>query len=87
MKRWPVFAGGLVAGVSFVLACNHAGSKASAAPNDCAVWQFANQDSLNAAKQITTIDVGGGYQGGEINGWEPFAASADGSPVFRRCKP
>jgi hypothetical protein len=95
MKLSAAIAAGFAAGLAFAVACRR-GGHASAAPNDCAVWQYA---ILSAAIEDTA--PGGTYnayvQGmTQLNypfmatnlptGWEPFAMEGS-AVVVRRCKP
>jgi hypothetical protein len=99
MKRAMVFAAGVAAGISIVVACGQAGKNASASPSDCGVWQatFIQQpyaDPANVASyQITDTTKNPPapypFQFSYADfpaGWQPFAYAADGWAI-RRCKP
>ena len=96
MRTWSLFISGLMAGVALVVACNQ-GSKAKAAPTDCAVWQVADASDIaglagfgSSTVQVGTIENPGypprPIYATEIAGWEPFAVQ-DGTMMARRCKP
>jgi hypothetical protein len=74
---------GFVAGIFFVVACEHVGpSKAHAAPSDCATWQYASASQLETGVQLSSTLAAEELQ----SGWEPFAVGPSGV-VVRRCKP
>jgi hypothetical protein len=85
-----VFVAGVAAGVALVVACNQT-KNASASPNDCAVWQYAEVNDLINRGQVTFVTIGTfnvePVAATETPGWEPFAAQADGGVLVRRCKP
>ncbi len=83
-SSWMMLVAGIASGIALVVACQHAGTPASASPNDCAVWQYT---SANAYSSLTpNVQLAPGPSGSADvydapPGWEPIGDR------LRRCKP
>ncbi len=85
---WIMLVAGIAGGIGLVVACQHAGTPASASPGDCAVWQYTDGRVSTASTQVQLAPG----QFGLVTvhdappGWEPVGSDG-GSGYLRRCKP
>ena len=91
MKTMALVMAGALAGIALVVACEHAGNDADAAPSDCAAWQYAPAPSgdwvsveytsprTGETETLTAYEL--------APGWEPFTNDGSAGVIMRRCKP